>query len=174
MPKVAIDKKLIEMPRLEPHYYLGIDPGQSGGLAIVTCAGTFFKCTFLEKMPGSEASIWDMISSYCDMANNAMIEKVHAMPQQGVSSTFKFGCGYGGLRMALVAEGIPFEEVIPQTWQKALGVPPRNTKQENKRDHKKKLLAKAANLFPRVKINLYTADALLIAEYCRRKYEGLL
>jgi Holliday junction resolvasome RuvABC endonuclease subunit len=103
----------------------------------------------------------------------AVIEHVHAMPKQGVSSTFKFGVGYGGLRMALIAASIPFEEVTPRTWQKALGVVVRK-KTETKTQFKNRLKAKAQQLFPRESITLKTADALLIAEYCRRKQLGLL
>ena len=159
------------MPSLDNHVmYAGIDPGQSGGLCVIDDQGYI---RLLEKMPGTERDICDMIREEMDLVIKAMIEKVHAMPQQGVSSTFKFGCGYGGLRMALTAADISFDEVTPQAWQKALGVVSRNTKTESKRDHKKKLLAKAQQLFPKAKITLATADSLLIAEYCRRKFEGL-
>jgi crossover junction endodeoxyribonuclease RuvC len=150
--------------------YAGIDPGQSGGLCVIDGGGNI---RLLEKMPGTERDIWDMINLEMGLVIQAMIEKVHARPREGVSSTFKFGCGYGGLRMALTAAEIPFDEVTPQAWQKSLGVA-RRTKTESKRDHKKKLLAKAQSLFPKAKITLATADALLIAEFCRRKYEGIL
>ena len=149
-----------------PNWYLGIDPGQSGGIALVSSD----KNAWAVKMPDTEANIWDVICEYCDRASMALIEKVHSMPKQGVASSFKFGGGYGGLRMAMVAAGIPFDEVTPQKWQKALGIVARNTKTESKSDHKKKMLAKAQQLFPGIKVTLATADALLIAEYCRRVY----
>lgn len=150
--------------------YLGIDPGQSGGIAIVDQDGN---CTSLVNMPETEQDILWAIP-FGDTVAFGMIEKVHAMPKQGVSSTFKFGVGYGGLRMAMVAMAIRFDEVPPQRWQKALGVVPRDAKVESKNDHKNKLLAKAQQLFPNVKITKHTADALLIAEYTRRKCLGIL
>jgi crossover junction endodeoxyribonuclease RuvC len=143
--------------------YMGIDPGMSGGIAVISFSREVYA---LEKMPVTERAIWKLVKKFEPIM--AMIEKVHAMPKQGVSSTFKFGCGYGGLRMALTAAGIPFDEVTPQAWQKAMGVTVRNTKTETKRDHKKKLLAKAERLFPKCKPTLSTADALLIADYCLR------
>lgn len=157
-------------PSESQHLYLGIDPGQSGGIAIVDQLGN---CTSLVKMPETEQDILWAIP-FGDEITFGMIEKVHAMPKQGVSSTFKFGMGYGGLRMALVALAIRFDEVTPMKWQKALGVVPRNTETESKNDHKNKLLAKAQQLFPNTKITRHTADALLIAEYCRRKSLGVL
>jgi len=93
------------------------------------------------------------------------------MPKQGVSSTFKFGRGYGFLRGCLVALGIPFEDVTPQTWMRALNVPPRR-KNETKAQFKQRLRGVAQQLFPSEKITLATADALLIAEYCRRTSNG--
>jgi Holliday junction resolvasome RuvABC endonuclease subunit len=163
------------MPQLEPNslfnldYYMGIDPGQSGGIALIRGTG---KVLILETMPSTERDIWLLLKSLEELPHKVYIEKVHAMPQQGVSSTFKFGVGYGGLRMALTAAGIPFDEVTPQLWQKALGVVKR-AKTESKNDHKKKLLQKAQQLFPNVKITLKTADALLLAEYCRRVCMGV-
>jgi crossover junction endodeoxyribonuclease RuvC len=117
---------------------MGIDPGQSGGIALIRGTG---KVLILETMPSTERDIWLLLKSLEELPHKVYIEKVHAMPQQGVSSTFKFGVGYGGLRMALTAAGIPFDEVTPQLWQKALGVVKR-AKTESKNDHKKKLLQK--------------------------------
>jgi crossover junction endodeoxyribonuclease RuvC len=50
----------------------------------------------------------------------AIIEKVGAMPGQGVSSTFTFGNGYGQLQGLLTGLGIPFELVTPQAWKKLI------------------------------------------------------
>jgi crossover junction endodeoxyribonuclease RuvC len=102
-----------------------------------------------------------------------MIEKVHSMPKQGVASSFKFGRGYGGLRMALIAAGIPFEEVTPQAWQKALAIPKRS-KTETPVQWKNRLKALAQQLYPDIKVTLKLADALLIATYCQRKHTGTL
>jgi crossover junction endodeoxyribonuclease RuvC len=171
--------------------YVGIDPGQSGGMAILSQSGTPL---YVTKMPQTERDIWEWLRELAfpssDSKPYAMIEQVHSMPGQGVTSTFKFGMSYGGLRMALIGCGIPFETVTPQKWQKALGVLPRDkgrelefaldpsrpslgvTKrrvgEESQTDFKGRLKAKAQQLFPSQKVTLATADALLLAEYCRR------
>ena len=173
--------------------YLGIDPGASGGLAEIGVAQRQY-CKVVA-MPGTERDIWEWIEER--MVGVAVIEKVHAMPGNGVSGMFKFGMGYGGLRMALIAAGIPFEEVTSQAWLRALGIPFRKPhtkvrqveikKGKNKgklreeryggetdTEFKNRLKAKAQQLFPGIQVTLKTADALLIALYCRRKHEGTL
>ena len=142
--------------------HIGIDPGQSGGIAVLITGLD----PFAVKMPETERDVWDTLYSmrhWGDLAAVATIEAVHAMPKQGVTSTFTFGKGYGGLRMALIGCGIPFVEVTPGKWQKALGCLTKGDKNVSKR--------MAQQLFPSLKISHYIADALLIAEYSRRQYE---
>ena len=111
------------------------------------------------KMPETDRDIWEWIDGRPGIMH-AYIEAVHAMPKQGVSSTFKFGVGYGGLLMALVAARIPFTSVRPQKWQAAMGCLTHGDKNITKR--------KAQELFPNIKVTHAIADALLIAEYGRR------
>ena len=156
--------------------YLGIDPGQAGGIAMVFHHSGYTKT---QAMPSTEESVWAFLQRYGVTQQEesfsteiymvtAMIEQVHSMPGQGVSSTFKFGVGYGGLRMALVAAGITFYTVTPQQWQRHYGM--KRSKGEPQPHYKKRLLAKAQELFPSEKVTLKTADALLIALYCKLKY----
>lgn len=157
--------------RNKPMYeaFIGIDPGQSGGLALL-----WGEHSNLTPIPATEADVWMWFQDMLWRGGCiAVVERVHAFPKQGVSSTFKFGVGYGGLRMALTAAGIPFEDVAPHQWQKALGIPKRK-RNETARQWKNRLKAKAQQLFPQENITLATADALLIAEYCRRKHTGIL
>jgi crossover junction endodeoxyribonuclease RuvC len=141
--------------------FLGIDPGSSGGLAWLG-HGQAIAC----KMPDTERDMWELIRGRERYQGKvfAVIEAVHSMPKQGVASSFKFGRSYGFLRGCLVASGIPFEEVTPQKWQKALGCLTKGDKNVSKR--------KAQQLFPSLKITHATADALLIAEYARRTYNA--
>ena len=167
------------MPRVNypTPMYLGIDPGASGGIAIVSG-----KESLTLPMPETENDLWEWFNCRRPTVHTprvfACIEQVggHVGGEgQPGSAMFKFGMGYGGLRMALVAAGIPFEAVTPQRWQKAMGVTPRDHKRkETKTSFKNRLKARAQQLFPSQKITLATADALLIAEYCRRFREGTL
>ena len=166
------------MPKINESHnavYIGIDPGKSGG--IVAIDGNE---VFAVPMPATEKDVWECISEivsrtvYNGASNiHAVIEKVHALPNQGMPGMFKFGVGYGGLRMALIATSAPFEEVPPIVWMRALGIRPRG-KSESKRDWKNRIRGKAQQLYPEVDVTLNTADALLIATYCKWKHEGTL
>lgn len=48
----------------------------------------------------------------------AAVEKVGAMPHQGVSSTFNFGKSAGYIEGVLTALGIPYQLVPPAKWKK--------------------------------------------------------
>lgn len=98
----------------------------------------------------------------------AVLEKVSSRPAQGVASTFAFGMSYGACRMALAAAAIPYEEVTPSKWQKEMGIANKGNG-ESRTQFKGRLRARAQLLFPREQITLATADALLLAEYARRK-----
>lgn len=110
----------------------------------------------------TEKDIYDLIYTSCNYDKNkfAMIENVHSFPGQGVASSFKFGRNYGLLLGSLYSSGCPFETVSPQKWQKALGCLTHGDKNISK--------SMAQRLFQDIKVTHAIADALLIAEYCRR------
>lgn len=136
---------------------LGLDPGASGGIALLT-----EDAAAVWKMPDTEADILEVLKGVADHRPiHAYLERTHSMPRQGVASTFKYGMNYGLLRAYLFALGIPYETVTPAVWQRALGCLSKGDKNVTKR--------KAQELFPQLQITHATADALLIAEYGRRK-----
>lgn len=138
----------------------GIDPGASGSIACIPDNDP--SKAWAIKMPETLGDLWEAIkgANSQDYEPIFILESVHSMPGQGVSSSFKFGRGFGTLEMALTAAGIRFEYVTPQKWQKALGCLTKGDKNVSK--------AKAQQLFPHLKITHAIADGLLIAEYCRR------
>lgn len=160
---------MLRPPKSSSTVYLGIDPGKSGGIAVLSGYSVV-----LYKMPDSESDIAEILTAYSRVPGyRAMIEKVSSSPQMGVTSAFTFGRGYGFLRGCLTSLRISFQEVPPQTWQKALSIPQRK-KTESQPQFKRRLVDFAKRLFPgdAKQINLSTADALLIAEYCRRVNNG--
>jgi crossover junction endodeoxyribonuclease RuvC len=105
---------------------LGIDPGLTGALVLVD--GTTHEVVEVHDMPTlpvrnkreiSEVLLADLIDAMKPFA--AFIERVHAMPRQGVSSTFTFGMGYGIIRGVLAAHHVPTRFVEPQNWQRRFG-----------------------------------------------------
>ena len=101
----------------------------------------------------------------------AVVERVTAMPKQGVTSMFNFGVNFGFIQGLLTAYGIPFELVSPAKWKREFGVT----------SDKNTSIAVAQRLFPDVSL-LRTercrkpddgiAEALLMAEYARRRMGG--
>lgn len=133
--------------------YIGIDPGATGGVAWI--AEDFVKAISLREM--SEADIFETLRTLrlaSPTGTCAVIEHVWSTPGQG--GAFAFGKSVGWLLMALTGNHIPFDQVIPRKWQKALGVvyPKGATDTEKKNITKRRTHA--------------ISDALLIAEFCRR------
>ena len=52
-----------------------------------------------------------------------VIEAVHAMPKQGVSSSFNFGYGAGLLEGICAALNYPIDLIPPATWKRGAGLP---------------------------------------------------
>lgn len=135
---------------------IGIDPGKNGGIAFIDTDLAMRDGTTAVKMPATEADVWEVLRQYGG-DDFAVVEKVASSPQMGVTSAFTFGKGYGVLLGCLTAAGIPFEEVSPQKWQKAMNCLTHGDKNVTKR--------KAQQMFPWLKVTHATADALLIAYY---------
>jgi crossover junction endodeoxyribonuclease RuvC len=145
--------------------FIGVDPGKNGGLAALDTQGHVISVV---KMPETDTDIWQWFDQFKWRERFALLEKVHSMPHQGVVSMFTFGTYYGLVRMALTASQTPFEEVTPQCWQKSYSLL-WNTGTKLEPSQKKVInKAKAQGLFPKEKVTHALADALLIAEYCRR------
>jgi hypothetical protein len=144
--------------------YIGIDPGASGGIAAVNDKGTVYR---VDKMPATDAEVLALLEALAlawHPAPWAVLEHAQAFPKMGVSSAFNYGRGWGAMQMALHAAEIPFDIVVPRKWQAALSCLTRGDKNVSKR--------RAEQLFPGLTITHATADALLIAEYCRRLHRG--
>lgn len=149
--------------------FIGVDPGVSGGIAFIDHNGVPIRTA---KMPETERDLFELLTFGCIQTaqgfqigdalghRRAMLERAGATPQMGVTSAFTFGMGYGRVRMALVAAGCPFDVVTSHVWQKAMGCRSGGDKNVTKR--------RAQDLFPQVKVTHAIADALLLAEYCRR------
>ena len=52
----------------------------------------------------------------------AIIEKVHAMPRQGVTSSFQFGRSFGGIESLCYIFAKRVDYVAPAVWKKAIGL----------------------------------------------------
>jgi crossover junction endodeoxyribonuclease RuvC len=155
---------------------LGVDPGLSGALALYDVQGQLLAEVF--DMPTVDAGVGSKrvvdestlawrIDACAKRIKHAFVEKVGAMPGQGVTSMFSFGCSYGIVRGIIAANFIPITLVTPQSWKKALGVP---ASKDGARARASQLLPAASPNWSRVKDD-GRAEASLIALY-GAKYAG--
>jgi crossover junction endodeoxyribonuclease RuvC len=72
-----------------------------------------------KKRQVSGTGLMEILSPYC--APTIFLEQVHSMPEQGVSSSFNFGMGYGITHAVSDLCG-DLNLVTPQKWKKAAGL----------------------------------------------------
>ena len=153
---------------------LGIDPGLSGALAFLGDGEAV-----LYDMPvqnkgkgGHEIDMPALVALLRDLAPGiVVIERQQTRTRDGKVQAFTTGLGFGALRMACVALGLPHELPTPQAWKKAMlagETPDENPKVTSLRVARR--LFPLADLGP--KKDAGRAEALLIAEYGRRQAGG--
>ena len=142
--------------------YVGIDPGKSGALAILHPDGD------VKTIPFDVTRYIVALEELKEFDVMCCLEKVGAMPGQGVVSMFNFGHNFGFIEGVLQAFCIPYQLVPPQTWKKEFSLT----------SDKARSIEVCQKLFP--KANLLATDrsrkpsdgiaeAVLMAEYARRK-----
>lgn len=165
--------------------YLGVDPGKGGGFALVDGVSVT-----LRRMPGTDEELIAVVRELHDFAEEGGKEVRVALEKVGGyvggqgqpgSAMFTFGDNYGAVRLTLKSAGFSPRLVTPQEWQKGLSTPPRRKRRlrlgqvhqegETREEWKSRLHRFAQKLFPWLVIPKWGADALLIAEYLRRKEE---
>jgi hypothetical protein len=167
--------------------YIGIDPGQQGGIAALTLQGEIRR---LMRMPDTSQKLVAVFRELAEMGEcRTLVEHLPEMPRryvkkcpycqaehqqprsvpaQSAKSMFAQGCGYGRLLACLEVADLEPETVRAQHWQQLFSlIQPKGQKHsvtEKKNKHKEA----AGRLFPGIKLTHYVADALLIAEFARR------
>lgn len=145
---------------------VAIDPGLTGAVAIL---GPALEVELLADLPvirdgrlswidgGRLTSM--LIDTQAGRPARAIVERVGAMPGQGISSAFNFGCGFGSVLSILQARHLPIELVTPAQWKRAMGLS----------TDKGVSLNKARLLFPTAELHLAKhdgrAEALLLAHW---------
>lgn len=104
-------------------HVIGIDPGVTGAIALVTTGGQLVNVFDMPafKINGKSKIDVHQLGSILRDANydqaRAVIELVGAMPGQGVTSMFTFGFAAGAVHGAIGALGIPLDTVTPGKWK---------------------------------------------------------
>ncbi len=105
--------------------YVGIDPGLSGAIAVLFDDD---RQPLWHPMPtvrsGKKRAIDGALARdwiFDPMESSLVaIEKVGAMPGQGVTSCFSFGAGWGKIQGVCDGLRLPYVMVAPQTWKKKI------------------------------------------------------
>lgn len=166
--------------------FIGIDPGVDGAVGSIRESGIgnveasviptpviWVKKGRKSKKTGKELTKREylgrdmkrVLDDLIKLDNDVIIcfEKSQAFPKQGGVSNHSTGRGSGLWEGILIGMGIPYETVNPRAWKKTFGL--------NK--DKSKSIILAMQLFPMIEIGKKEdglAEALLLAEYMRRKF----
>lgn len=150
---------------------VGIDPGRSGACALVDTSVVvdLFDMPWADKQVDAH-ELAEMLSFWRNIyePDALVIEQVHAMPKQGVSSTFQFGVSYGIVIGCAHTIGFNVEFVTPQKWKKALGL---SSDKDESRLLAMKLWPDSVDSFTRKKDD-GRAEAALIAHWKEEYDEG--
>lgn len=149
--------------------YIGIDPGsKSGAYAIMDDVGAYVfpwdDRMFIESMKVIATAREGNKSAKAVVC----LEKVNAMPKQGVKSTWVFAENFGFIQGVLHALGIPYQLVPPRVWKKEYSLT----------SDKAQSVEACRRLFPDVNLKRTErsrkddnnfAEAVLMALYAKRK-----
>lgn len=150
--------------------YVGIDPGQKGGYAVISKSETG-QAVFA--YPWDDTFFAMEMASLMHMKEHgivAAVEKVGARPGQGTVSMFNFGKNAGYIEGVLSALGIPYQLVPPNKWKKDFSLIGKD---------KQASIATCHKLFPDLDLKRTErcktdsdgkAEATLLAEYARRHF----
>jgi crossover junction endodeoxyribonuclease RuvC len=151
---------------------IGIDPGVTGAIAFLEDK-TFILCAVHDmptmllgqsKQQVNEAELVKIINFQLSFPHTIILavylERVSAMPGQGVTGMFNFGMSYGSVKGVVAALGLPLMLVSPAVWKRKAGI------LHNDKDAARVM---AQHLYPEASLgrkkDVGRADAILIARY---------
>ena len=152
---------------------IGIDPGLSGGIAILDDLKIYdiFDMPVMSegkknKNQLNSAQLVNILNKHVLKKENTfvIVEQVSAMPGQGVTSMFNFGQTFGSIKGICAALGLPIFYVRPAKWKKHFELI--NSSKDASR-------TKVIEMYPSIssrltkKKDVNKADAILIARYFR-------
>ena len=145
---------------------ISIDPGLEGGAAVLDERGGLVAVFDLPVIGENAqrridaATLADLLRQHTPYAF-AIVEQASSRPGQGVSSTFRYGQGYGTILGVIGALAIPVRHVTPAKWKRALGL---DNEGETSRARAIETWPDRADLFARKKDH-HRAEAALLGLY---------
>ena len=154
---------------------MGIDPGAFGAIAILDKDSRELVVIDMPTIKVKRGPrvvnqvdahmLADALRGHVTANTSALIEKVHAMPGQGVSSMFSFGRAAGIVEGVLAGLSVPFQLIPPATWTKSMRT---FGGKDGSRQRAQELFPDYAHLFARKKDD-GRAEAALLACYAAER-----
>jgi len=150
---------------------IGIDPGLSGGIAVLEnnkVKNIFDMPVMAEgkknKRQLNSAQLVKLLrDNYSDQDEvSVVVEQVNAMPGQGVTSMFNFGQTFGAIKGICAALGLPIYFVRPAKWKKHFELI--NSSKDASRTKTIEMYPSLSNELAKKK-DVNKSDAILIAKY---------
>jgi len=147
---------------------LGIDPGVSGAVALLTAEGALIDVvdmpTLSDGTGGKRSINAPLLAARVRAwgAGLAFVEFVGARPGEGAVGAFSFGRCRGVIEGTLGALAVPVQMVAPSWWKRRVGIPPGADKKDAARSEAIRRWPGKADLFARKKDD-GRAEAALIA-----------
>ena len=150
---------------------IGIDPGLSGGIAVLenNKVKKIFDMPVMSegkknKRQLNSAQLVKLLrDNYSDQEEvSVVVEQVNAMPGQGVTSMFNFGQTFGAIKGICAALGLPIYFVRPAKWKKHFELI--NSSKDASRTKTIEMYPSLSNELAKKK-DVNKSDAILIAKY---------
>jgi len=171
----------------EPPTFIGVDPGANGALAILHGGVVYprpvkklakrVNCHSHWRKDSLYLALWAELSKWLGPTTYVVVERQvpcqsfkRGFPSRSYATTILYG-NYMRLMGMLDTSGVNVEELRPLQWQQEMRLPAKAKRPDG--EWKNLLKDEAQRLFPKVKVTLAVADALLLAYYCREKQAWL-
>lgn len=158
----------------EDDYVVGIDPGISGAIAVVSGDGNFVCVRSMpiqaKKSGRNEVDASELYTFFEKLPKGgfiySLVERVSAMPGQGVSGMFSLGDSFGCVRAIATATSHRTDYVAAAVWKKKMGL---NKNKEYSRTLARKMFPTAEGDLSRKK-DEGRAEALLLARFASQHH----
>jgi len=150
---------------------IGIDPGLSGGIAVLenNRVLSIFDMPVMSdgkknKRQLNSAQLVTLIKENIKSSEDVavIVEQVNAMPGQGVTSMFNFGQTFGAIKGVCAALGLPIFFVRPSKWKKHFELI--NSSKDSSRTKAIEMYPAFSNQLAKKK-DVNKSDAILIARF---------
>jgi len=165
--------QLMEYMKIKGKLFMGVDPGKHGAWSVIDKDRNIIE-VFDMPMIGKDydkGAIMTFLNKYKSNVVAVICERQQSMGKGSGRGVMEIGRGYGIITMAMFANDLVLDEVIPSVWKKDFTLIKKG---------KEESIVRCLQLFPKADLKLSPrhkklsddrAESLLLAELCRRRYD---